>query len=212
MPELPEVETIRRQLETDLLGRSVAAIETRWPKSLTGRGLDPAALLGRPVTRIWRRGKVLGIDAEGGVSVLVHLRMTGQLLMESVESDSQVSMGDSPTRVILHLGDAARLVFNDQRKFGRIVVLPSTDVADDPLIARMGPEPLEAGFDAEVLGAILSRRPGLRLKAALLDQSVVAGIGNIYADEVLWCAQASIPNGGAERCGAPKSGPCTRAS
>ena len=188
MPELPEVETIRRQLAADLLGRSVAAIETSWPKSLTGRGLDPAALLGRPVTGIWRRGKVLGIDTEGGVSVLVHLRMTGQLLMGSVGTDAQVSTGNSATRVILYLDDGSRLVFNDQRKFGRIVVLPTTDVADDPLLARMGPEPLEAGFDPEMLGAILGRRPGLRLKAALLDQSVVAGVGNIYADEVLWCA------------------------
>ena len=188
MPELPEVETIRRQLEAHLVGRSVSAIEISWPKSLTGRGLDPAALLGRPVTRIWRRGKVLGIDTEGGVSVLVHLRMTGQLLMGSVETDALVPTGNSATRVILDLDDGSRLVFNDQRKFGRIVVMPTPDVADDPLLARMGPEPLEAGFDPEVLGAILSRRPRLRHKAALLDQSVVAGIGNIYADEVLWCA------------------------
>ncbi|HEX7442968.1 MAG TPA: bifunctional DNA-formamidopyrimidine glycosylase/DNA-(apurinic or apyrimidinic site) lyase [Acidimicrobiales bacterium] len=188
MPELPEVETIRRQLEAHLVGRSVSAIESSWPKSLTGRGLDPAAVLGRPVTRIWRRGKVLGIDTEGGVSVLVHLRMTGQLLVEPVGPDTSVPTVNSATRVILDLDDGSRLVFNDQRKFGRVVVLPTTDVADDPLLARMGPEPLEAGFDPAVLGAILSRRPGLRLKAALLDQGVVAGIGNIYADEVLWCA------------------------
>ena len=188
MPELPEVETIRRQLEACLVGRSVSAIETRWPKSLTGRGLDPAAVLGRPLARIWRRGKVLGIDTEGGVSVLVHLRMTGQLLMGSVGPDAVELRDSSATRVILGLDDGSRLVFNDQRKFGRIVVLPTTDVPDDPLLARMGPEPLEAGFDPQVLGAILSQRPGLRLKAALLDQSVVAGIGNIYADEVLWCA------------------------
>ena len=188
MPELPEVETIRRQLEAHLVGRSVSAIESSWPKSLTGRGLDPAAVLGRPVTRIWRRGKVLGIDAEGGVSVLIHLRMTGQLLVEPVGTDTTVPTGNSATRVILDVDDGSRLVFNDQRKFGRVVVLPTTDVVDDPLLARMGPEPLEAGFDPEVLGAILSRRPGLRLKSALLDQGVVAGIGNIYADEVLWCA------------------------
>ena len=140
------------------------------------------------MTGIWRRGKVLGIDTEGGVSVLVHLRMTGQLLMEPVGTDARWRRDNSATRVILDLDDGSRLVFNDQRKFGRVVVLPTTDVADDPLLARMGPEPLEAGFDPAVLGAILSRRPGLRLKAALLDQGVVAGIGNIYADEALWYA------------------------
>jgi len=188
VPELPEVETIRRQLDAHLVGRSVSALESRWPKSMTGRGLDPAAVLGRPVTGVWRRGKVLGIDTEGGVSVLVHLRMTGQLLLGSPEPGGPSPMDTSATRVILDLDDGGRLVFNDQRKFGRMVVLPTTDVDSDPLLARMGPEPLEAGFDTGVLGAQLKRRPGLRLKAALLDQSVVAGIGNIYADEALWHA------------------------
>jgi len=188
VPELPEVETIRLQLDAHLVGRSVSAIETRWPKSLTGRGLDPAALLGQPVTGVWRRGKVLGIDANGGVSVLVHLRMTGQLLLGSPDPAGPVPPDVSSTRAILGLDDGSRLVFNDQRKFGRIVVLPTSEVAADPLLARMGPEPLEAGFDPNVLGARLRHRPGLGLKAALLDQGVVAGIGNIYADEILWSA------------------------
>lgn len=185
MPELPEVETIRRQLDEVLPGRSVASIEIRWHKSLTGRGVDPTAALCRPVIGVWRRGKVLGIDLDGGVSVLAHLRMTGQLLLGPAGARPPQS---SSTRVVLDLDDGSRLLFNDQRKFGRIVVLPSADVPADPLLARMGPEPLDEGFDTDTLRAVFRRHPGLRLKTALLDQGLVAGIGNIYADEVLWHA------------------------
>ncbi len=188
MPELPEVETIRRQLDGVLRGRSLVAVESRWPKSLTGRGVEPTEVLGRPVTGTWRRGKVLGIDVEGGLSVLVHLRMTGQLLLEPARGTGPSPLDSSATRVVLDLDDGSRLVFNDQRKFGRIVVLPTGDVPLDPLLARMGPEPLGAGFDPGVLAAGLRRHPGLRVKSALLDQGVVAGIGNIYADEALWHA------------------------
>ncbi len=185
MPELPEVETIRRQLGDALPGRWVTSTDTRWHKSLTGRGLAPDVIVGRPVTGVWRRGKVLGIDLDPGVSVLVHLRMTGQLLLGAGDGRPRTT---SATRVVLDFDDGSRLLFNDQRKFGRMLVLPSTDVADDPLLARMGPEPLDAAFDAEVLAAVLRRHPGLRLKSMLLDQSAVAGIGNIYADEALWHA------------------------
>jgi formamidopyrimidine-DNA glycosylase len=186
VPELPEVETIRRQLDEALPGRSVVAVESRWPKSLTARGTEPGALMGRPVVRAWRRGKVLGIDLQDGLTVLVHLRMTGQLLLDPVRRDGPSPLDTSATRVVLDLDDGSRLVFNDHRKFGRIVVLPTGDVASDPLLSRMGPEPLDAGFDAAALAAGLRRHPGLRVKSALLDQGVVAGVGNIYADEVLW--------------------------
>lgn len=188
MPELPEVETIRLQLDDLITGRSIVAIDSRWHKSLTGRGVRPDTVLDRPVTLVWRRGKVLGIDLADGVSVLTHLRMTGQLLLDPPGIEGPSPRENSATRVVIRLDDGSRLFFNDQRKFGRMVVLPTADVADDPLIARMGPEPLEEGFDVAALKAILARRPGLRLKAALLDQGAVAGIGNIYADEALWHA------------------------
>ena len=188
MPELPEVETIRRQLDEAVTGRSVVAIESCRHRSLTGRGVEPTDLLRRPVTRAWRRGKLLGIDLDGGVSALVHLRMTGQLLLEPADAARPSPLDTSATWVVLDLDDGSRLVFNDHRKFGRIVVLPSDDVPNDPLLARMGPEPLDDGFDAEALAVGLRRHPGLRVKSALLDQSVVAGIGNIYADEALWQA------------------------
>ena len=188
MPELPEVETIRRQLGAWLVGRSFVAVESRWPKSLTGRGVDVAAVTGRPVTGTRRRGKVLVIDLGGDVSVLVHLRMTGQLLVEPTGAGRPSALETSATRVVFDVDDGSRILFNDQRKFGRIVVLPTDEVSADPLLARMGPEPLDAGFDAALLAAGLRRHPGLRVKSALLDQGVVAGVGNIYADEALWHA------------------------
>ena len=126
--------------------------------------------------------------------------MTGQLLLESIRIDV-ASPSETPstrdtrspndttaTRVVFGFDDGSRLYFNDQRKFGRMVVLPTADVSADALLARMGPEPLEPEFDAEALGAGLARHPSMTLKAALLDQGVVAGIGNIYADEALWRA------------------------
>jgi formamidopyrimidine-DNA glycosylase len=114
--------------------------------------------------------------------------MTGQLLLEPAGGSGPPGPDTSATRVVLDLDDGSRLVFNDQRKFGRIVVLPTADVPRDPLLARMGPEPLDGGFDPAMLAAGLRRHPGLRVKSALLDQGVVAGIGNIYADEALWHA------------------------
>ena len=198
MPELPEVETIRRQLDALLVGRSVVGLRSTWSKSLTGRGVEPMDMLGRPVTGVWRRGKVLGLDLDGGVSLLVHLRMTGQLLLDPVDSDEASVEETSATRVVLDLDDGSRLVFNDHRKFGRMVVLPTAEVVADPLLARMGPEPLGPAFDVEALTVALRRHPGLRIKAALLDQGVVAGVGNIYADEALW--QAGLHP--ARRCGA----------
>lgn len=188
MPELPEVETIRRQLDALLIGRSVVGLRSTWAKSLTGRGVEAAEALGRPVTGAWRRGKVLGLDLQGGVTVLVHLRMTGQILFDPGDPDGAPVEETSATRVVLDLDDGSRLVFNDHRKFGRMVVLPTVDVGADPLLARMGPEPLGESFDAAALAVALRRHPGVRVKTALLDQGVVAGVGNIYADEALWRA------------------------
>jgi len=188
VPELPEVETIRRQLDALLVGRSIVGLRSTWAKSLTGRGVEPTVVLGRPVTGAWRQGKVLGLDLEGGVTMLVHLRMTGQLLLDPRDDSGAPSGESSATRVVLDLDDGSRLVFNDHRKFGRMVVLPSSDVGADPLLARMGPEPLGEEFDAGALSRALGRHPGLRLKTALLDQGIVAGVGNIYADEALWHA------------------------
>ena len=170
MPELPEAETISRQLAHRIVGRRVLTVQALWPKSLVGRGVSTDELVGRTIESVTRRGKVIIINLDAGLSVLVHLRMTGQLIHEAV----------------VLLDDGSRLVFNDQRKFGSMTVLPTSEIPNDPLISRMGPEPLSEGFSAAVLAARLAAHPRQAVKAALLDQTTIAGIGNIYADEILF--------------------------
>jgi formamidopyrimidine-DNA glycosylase len=182
MPELPEVETIASQLAKRVVGRRVTAIQALWHKSLVGRGVDAETLIGRRITAVTRRGKVVIINFDGGVSVLVHLRMTGQLLYEGKGTHSQSRM----TRALVHFDDGSRLVFNDQRKFGSMTVVPTSEVGNDPLLSRMGPEPLGRDFSAAALKVALARHPQQSVKATLLDQTTVAGIGNIYADEILF--------------------------
>ena len=182
MPELPEVETIRRQLDAALPDRRITKLRASWSKSLHGRGADLMAATGSRISEVPRRGKVLVLWTDQELALLVHLRMTGQLLI-----DEGLDREGPMTRAVIGL-DRGQLVFNDQRKFGRIILTPSDRVDEDPLLARMGPEPLDPLFDAAVLTRQLSRHRSLSIKAALLDQSTVAGIGNIYADEVLFTA------------------------
>lgn len=182
MPELPEVETIASQLASRVVDRQVSAVQALWSKSLVGRGVDAEALIGHRVTSVTRRGKVIIINFDGALSALVHLRMTGQLIYEPESAHSQTRM----TRAVIHLDNKSRLVFNDQRKFGSITVLPTSEVSSDSLLSTMGPEPLSRDFNAAVLRAALARHPRQAIKATLLDQTTVAGIGNIYADEILF--------------------------
>jgi formamidopyrimidine-DNA glycosylase len=181
VPELPEVETIRTQLEPRLVGRRLELVSILDPR-LT-RPLDPrevsAELEGARVEAVERRGKYLLLRLDNGGTLLVHLRMTG-------------SFGFEPTtheRAVLELGNGERLVYRDVRRFGTWLVVDA--IALEPyLAAKNGPEPLGARFTAAWLAAQLSRRRAA-LKAVLLDQRVVAGLGNIYADEALWRARLS---------------------
>ena len=184
VPELPEVETIRAQLAERLVGRRIVDLTASWSKSLEHRGVTPGVVEGRSIVAARRRGKVLILDLENSVSLLVHLRMTGQLILD----EPGIPVPPGPTRVIAEL-DHGRLRFCDQRKFGRVVAVRTDEVDLDPLLARMGPEPLNAVFDGAVLWEGLRHHRGLMIKPAILDQSVVAGVGNIYADESLWHAK-----------------------
>jgi len=181
VPELPEVETIRRQLAPRLEGRTFEAVDVLDPR-LT-RPLDPrevaAELQGERVIGVERRGKYLVLQLEGGGALLVHLRMTG-------------SFGFEPTsheRAVIGLEDGTRLVYRDVRRFGTWLVLAG-DELEPYLAAKNGPEPLGPGFSTAWLAARLATRRAA-LKAVLLDQRVVAGLGNIYADEALWRARLS---------------------
>ncbi len=205
MPELPEVETVRRGLAELLPGRVVRAVTVfDSPKSFPN---EPAQveqfLCGASVVAVRRRAKVLLIELNTGYSLVVHLKMTGQLVFRrgargsqgedfagGHPNDSLVGMlPDRSTRVEIAFADGARLYFNDQRKFGWMKLVPSAEVANMPFFQKVGPEPLDpATTDNEVVQR-MRRRNGARIKAALLDQSVIAGVGNIYADEGLWAAQ-----------------------
>ena len=181
MPELPEVETIRAQLAPRLEGRTLARIEILDPLLTRPHDLFEVTeeLEGDLVVAVERRGKYLLLRLESGLALVVHLRMTG-------------GFGFAPTsheRAVLELDDGSRLAYRDVRRFGTWLVLEDGDL-DPYLAAKNGPEPLGSRFTSTWLDAQLARRRA-PLKAVLLDQRVVAGLGNIYADEALWRARVS---------------------
>lgn len=189
MPELPEVETIRTGLQKILPGRQIASVVRVWQKSLPSGPQDVEEFLrGARVTEVRRRAKVLLIDLSTNYTLVIHLKMTGQLVFRG---DAQ-QFGDLPdrsTRVIIKFFDGSNLFFNDQRKFGWMRLLPTAEVQNLDFFKKVGPEPLAADFTAKDFTARLQRRAKSGIKAVLLDQTVVAGIGNIYADESLWAAK-----------------------
>jgi formamidopyrimidine-DNA glycosylase len=178
MPELPEVETITRQLEPHLAGRRLARAEIRDPRwcQPDDRHETEAALTDRRVLALQRRGKHMVWRTDGG-TLLLHLRMTGTLLVGADDAAPY-------PRVVLTLDDGQTVRFCDPRRFGTGRWFGDDAAADAYLDARLGPEPLDPGFDGPVLHAALRGRRA-PVKALLLDQKVVAGVGNIYADEAL---------------------------
>ncbi|HET9173981.1 MAG TPA: bifunctional DNA-formamidopyrimidine glycosylase/DNA-(apurinic or apyrimidinic site) lyase [Candidatus Saccharimonadales bacterium] len=199
MPELPEVETVKRGLQQLLPDRSIANIEHDWPKSFPNAANDVKQfLIGARVLRVRRRAKVLLIELSSNYSLVIHLKMTGQLVFRSATThfgaghpnDSLIGdLPDKSTRVTLSFADGSTLFFNDQRKFGWIRLLPTVEVPMLDFFKKVGPEPLADDFMWQDLRARLLRRKKSSIKAALLDQTVIAGVGNIYADESLWGAK-----------------------
>lgn len=198
MPELPEVETIRMGLTRLLPGRRIAGVEFNWPKGFPNSESDIRQfLIGSKVVKVARRAKVLLIELDSKYSLIIHLKMTGQLVYRGEQnfgaghpSDSLVGeLPDKSTRVTLQFQDGSKLFFNDQRKFGWMRLLPTVEVPNIDFFKKVGPEPLAADFTARVLLERLQRRKNTSVKAAILDQTVLAGIGNIYADESLWGAK-----------------------
>lgn len=199
MPELPEVETVRIGLERLLPGRTIEAVWHDWPKSFPNAPSDVERfLLGAHIVVVKRRAKVLLIELSSKYSLVVHLKMTGQLVYIGTSqrfgaghpSASLVDeLPDKSTRVILTFTDESKLFFNDQRKFGWMRLLPTAEVPQLDFFQKIGPEPLASDFTLAVFKERLQRRLQSGTKAVLLDQTVVAGIGNIYADESLWASK-----------------------
>ena len=198
MPELPEVETVRRGLNNLIIGKVVATETHDTAKGFPNAPADVRAFLsGATITAVRRRAKVLMIDLSTGYSLVIHLKMTGQLVYVGETrfgaghpNDSLVNtLPDKSTRVTLMFTDGSALYFNDQRKFGWMRLMPTVEIPNIDFIQKVGPEPLSDEFTAEIFMQRMQRRKKTSIKAALLDQSVLAGVGNIYADESLWGAK-----------------------
>ena len=199
MPELPEVETVRRGLSELIIGKVVAKTSNDTPKSFPNTETDVAQfLLGASITAVRRRAKVLMIDLSTDYSLVIHLKMTGQLVF--VDKDQRFGAGhpndslvgvlpDKSTRVYIDFTDGSQLFFNDQRKFGWVKLMPTLQIPNLAFMKKVGPEPLADDFTATQFAERFARRGRTNIKAAILDQSVVAGVGNIYADESLWGAK-----------------------
>ena len=196
MPELPEVETIRRQLEPELQGRRIERLEVldaRWTRPIEPR-LVEAEVSGRAIESLRRRGKYLLLELEGGMTLVMHLRMTGNLLLidggelvAAVDDDDFRAAQDPYLRACFLLDDGRELRFSDARRFGEAFVMPS-DRVEERFAGRVGIEPLSDEFTVEAIERIAAGRRA-PLKSFLLDQGGIAGVGNIYADEALWRAE-----------------------
>lgn len=177
MPELPEVETVVRQLRRLIAGRTFAGVRVLWPRTVEGAPREfRRRLRGLTVARVVRRGKYIGIECAGGAFLTIHLRMTGKLV-------ERLDAGDRRhLRASFVFADGGALHFVDARKFGRMRLWPCRGDS----CPGLGPEPLRPQAVRAALRSLRTRRP---VKSVLLDQAVLAGIGNIYADEALFMAR-----------------------
>jgi formamidopyrimidine-DNA glycosylase len=236
MPELPEVETVKNGLNKYLPNKQIIGVMSDWTKSFPNADESISNfLIGAKVIDLQRRGKALIINLDTGYSLVIHLKMTGQLVYKGHEqkfgaghpNDSLVSeLPDRSTRVVVYLSsdtakltrkpaksppkaitrldrlwtsyglvdelessNQSKLFFNDQRKFGWVRLLPTIEVPNIDFMKKLGPEPLDPTTTASIFRDRALRRKNSNVKAVLLDQTVIAGIGNIYADESLWMAK-----------------------
>jgi formamidopyrimidine-DNA glycosylase len=181
MPELPEVETVRRGLAEALTGCRITAVDVRERRLRRPLAADFAAMLiGRRIERVRRRAKYLLLDLDDGASWLVHLGMTGTMVVLPAAEPHRPH-----THVVAALDDGRTVRFHDPRRFGLMRVGPVDDLAE---LAALGPEPLEPAFSAAFLH-VVARRQRRAVKSLLMDQQVVAGLGNIYVNEILFGAR-----------------------
>jgi formamidopyrimidine-DNA glycosylase len=183
----------------------IARADADWPKSFPNADADVQQfVIGAEIVAVARRAKVLLIELSSKYSLVIHLKMTGQLVFRGPKEHGEqgerfgaghpnaslvAELPDKSTRVTLEFADGSRLFFNDQRKFGWMRLIPTAEVVNLDFFQKVGPEPLGADFTWQAFRERLLRRRNTNIKAALLDQTVVAGVGNIYADESLWGAK-----------------------
>lgn len=185
MPEGPEVETVRRGLTRLVVGRKVLGTEVRWEKTISGMAPEEfdAELVGRTIEKVDRRGKYLLFRFSGGLTMVSHLRMEGAYYT--------VPAGTEPGKhdlVTFHLDEGIDLFYRDTRKFGRMNLVPDADALQVDGLAKIGPEPTEKDLSLAYMVSEFGKSR-MHVKPFLLDQSHIAGLGNIYVDETLWQSQ-----------------------
>lgn len=178
MPELPEVETIKNELLPRILGRTIITIDIAWDGMVKQQAAEDfkTRVTGQTITGLTRRGKYLFFSLSSGEKLVMHMKMTGSLIVNPVD--------DRFTRVVFHMDNGDTVHFWDPRKFGKMWLAPDESAVTD----KLGPEPLEVDFTSDILARCLKNRTA-PVKPVLLDQSVIAGIGNMYADEALFDAK-----------------------
>lgn len=198
MPELPEVETVVRGLNRLILKKKIVQVKHDWPKSFPNLEKDVNDfMIGAEILKVQRRGKAIIIKLNNGWVLVTHLRMTGQMVYRGEENwgaghpndDFLNDLPNKSTRVEIDFEDQTKLFFNDQRKFGYMKLLPEPEIEELPFFVKLGPEPLEDNFTVEIFKERLLKKKNSLIKPIILDQSVIAGVGNIYADEALWRAK-----------------------
>lgn len=200
MPELPEVQTTASQLAKVLPGLSIKGVWTDWEKMLRGEPFSrfKKEIVGRKIRRAHRRGKNVLIELSGGKTLLVHMKMTGHLLYGAyaLEKGKWTPKEKGPLQdphnrfihFVFALSNGKHMAFSDMRKFGKIILLETATLDASPHLALLGPEPLERSFTEKKMKERLLTRPNAKIKQALMDQTIIAGIGNIYSDEMLMAA------------------------
>jgi formamidopyrimidine-DNA glycosylase len=192
MPELPEVETITRQLNNKLVGKEISEVDILFNKSFIG---DYHKIINKKIIKVIRRAKNIQICFENEINLLFHLKMTGQLMYINKElrlagghpsHDWHDKLPNKHTRIVFFLNDNTTLYFNDMRKFGWAMALDSKEISE--YYKRYGIEPLD-GIDINYLIDIAKKRPKMAIKKFLMDPKIITGIGNIYADESLFASK-----------------------
>ncbi|WP_129045179.1 DNA-formamidopyrimidine glycosylase [Companilactobacillus metriopterae] len=181
MPEMPEVETVRRGLQQQIVGKKIEKVDIRYPNLITGDTADFVdTVTGATFISVNRRAKFLELNLDTGLTIISHLRMEGKYKVSKDQSAI-----DKHSHAIFYLDSGEMLIYNDVRKFGRMQLWKTSDLSDNPSIKKLGPEPLSDDFKLSILyPRVIKHRKDI--KTVLLDQSVISGLGNIYVDEVLW--------------------------
>ena len=201
MPELPEVETLVRGAKQKLVGKTIKEVKVSWPKAVGDKVDDfVRAVLNKKIEGVERRGKLIILELSGDITLLTHLKLTGQLIYEDKGGKlyegghAEKILAGTPlphkfTAVEFTFSDDSKLYFNDLRKFGWMKVMQKSNLKNQKEIMELGIEPTDSQFTASKLKELLQKKSKTKIKEFLMDQSLIAGLGNIYSSEILWEAK-----------------------